>query len=318
MAIIDRAGAEALFPQDVATSIIQGAIQESAVLTLGTRLPDMTTNQRRLPILESLPMAYFVNGEIGFKQYTNVSWGSKFIEAEEIAVIVPIPEAVLDDADYDIFEQIQPLIRQAFGRVLDGAVLYGTNRPASWEAGIVPLSVSAGNVIAEGTGADLYDDIMSENGVISLVEQDGFMVNGHIAQMQMAGRLRGLRDANGQPIFSRDMQNSNTYALDGSPIYFQQNGAFDATQSLLISGDFTNLVYAIRQDLTYKVLTEAVIQDPATGAIVYNLAQQDMVALRAVMRLGWNVPSPIENNTTGNTVFPFAVLTPAPAPAPTA
>lgn len=316
MVIIDRAGAEALFPQDVAQNIIQGAVRESAVLSLGTRLPDMTTNQRRLPILESLPLAYFVNGEIGFKQYTNVAWGSKFIEAEEIAVIVPIPEAVLDDADYDIFEQIQPLIRQAFGRTLDSAVLYGTNRPASWEPGIVPMALSAGNSVVEGTGADLYDDIMSENGVISIVEQDGFMVNGHIAAMQMAGRLRGLRDANGQPIFARSMQDENRYALDGSPIYFQQNGAFDATQSLLISGDFTNLVYAIRQDLTFKVLTEAVIQDPATGAIVYNLAQQDMVALRAVMRLGWQVPNPIENAANGNTIFPFSVLTPA-APATT-
>ena len=135
------------------------------------------------------------------------------------------------------------------------------------------------------------------------------MVNGHIGAMGLRGRLRGLRDANGQPIFTRSMQDSNRYDLDGSPIYFPRNGALEGAGDLLISGDFTNLVYAIRQDLTFKVLTEAVIQDPATGEIVYNLAQQDMVALRCVMRLGWQVPNPLNSVNGTESRFPFAVLT---------
>ena len=315
MAIIDRQGAEGLFPEDVAREIIQGSVNQSAVLTLGTRLPDMTTKQRRLPVLESLPMAYFVNGDTGYKQTTAANWGNKFIEAEEIAVIVPIPEAVLDDADYDLFQQIQPLVRQAFGATLDRAVLFGTNKPASWEEGIATTAAAVGNAVTVGTGADLYEDILGENGVISLVEEDGFMVNGHIGAMGLRGRLRGLRDANGQPIFTRSMQDSNQYDLDGSPIYFPRNGALENEGELLISGDFTNLVYAIRQDLTFKVLTEAVIQDPATGEIVYNLAQQDMVALRCVMRLGWQVPNPLNSLNGTDSRFPFAVLTGADATA---
>ena len=308
MAIIDRAGAEGLFPEDVARNIIQGTVNESAVLTMGTRLPDMTTKQRRLPVLESLPLAYFVNGDTGYKQTTQVNWGNKFIEAEEIAVIVPIPESVLDDADYDIFQQIQPLVRQAFGAVLDRAVLFGTNKPASWEEGIAVTARNVGNAVTIGTGADLYDDLLGADGVISLVEEDGFLVNGHIGAMGLRGRLRGLRDTNGQPIFTRSMQDDNRYDLDGSPVYFPRNGALEGAGDLLISGDFTNLVYAIRQDLTFKVLSEAVIQDPATGDIVYNLAQQDMVALRCVMRLGWQVPNPL-NSVGGDNRFPFAVLT---------
>jgi hypothetical protein len=54
-----------------------------------------------------------------------------------------------------------------------------------------------------------------------------------------------------------------------------------------------------------------VIQD-GTGAIVYNLAQQDMVALRAVMRLGWQVPNPITRlQTTTADRYPIAVYLPA-------
>ena len=59
------------------------------------------------------------------------------------------------------------------------------------------------------------------------------------------------------------------------------------------------------------MLTEAVIQD-GSGTIVYNLAQQDMVALRAVMRLGWQLPNPINRvNTNASTRYPFSVLAPA-------
>ena len=42
---------------------------------------------------------------------------------------------------------------------------------------------------------------------------------------------------------------------------------------------------------------------------ILNLAQQDCVALRAVMRLGWAMPRPV-NMISGRDYFPFAVLTP--------
>ncbi len=105
------------------------------------------------------------------------------------------------------------------------------------------------------------------------------------------------------------MQGATNYALDGSPIDFPRNGAFDKTKALLISGDYSQLVYSVRQDVTYKILTEATIIDPSTKAVVYALAQQDMVALRIVMRLGWEVPNPINSlKPTEAQRFPFAVL----------
>ena len=95
-------------------------------------------------------------------------------------------------------------------------------------------------------------------------------------------------------------------------MFFPQNGAFDRTSALMISGDFNQLVYSIRQDVTYKVLTEATIVDPSTKEVIYALAQQDMVALRIVMRLGWEIPNPINSlKPTEAQRFPFAVLTPA-------
>ena len=61
--------------------------------------------------------------------------------------------------------------------------------------------------------------------------------------------------------------------LDGAPMYFPENGSFDKSIAQMIVGDFRQLVWAIRQDITVKILDQGVIQDPVTKAIQYNLAQ---------------------------------------------
>lgn len=312
--IISRTDADALIPEDVSRSIIQGMPEKSAVLSVSRRLPNMTTNQRRMPVLSVLPTAYFVDGDTGLKQSTEVNWSNKYLNAEEVACIVPIPEAVLDDTGYPIWSEVQPLVEEAIAVVIDAAILHGTNAPASWPTDIATAAAAAGNSVdlsvITGGGGDLYDAMFGESGSVAAVEADGFMVNGHIAAMSMRAKLRGLRDANGQPIFMRSMQADVTYELDGDPVIFPKLGALDPTAVLMFSGDWRQLVYAIRQDVTYKVLTEAVIQDNA-GNIVYNLAQQDMVALRVVSRLAWQVPNPINRlQQTEANRYPFAVLVP--------
>ena len=232
--------------------------------------------------------------------------------AEEIAVVIPISKAVLDDTDYDLWAQIKPLLVAEFGRVFDAAVLFGTNAPASWPDDLLTGATAAGNTItAGGVGADLYDDLLGVGGVISLAEADGYMVNGHIAALAMRAMLRGLRSTDGTPLFVRSMQGSNTYELDGSPIIFPLNGAMDAAQALMFSGDWSKVVWTLRQDMTYTIATEGVISGD-NGAIVLNLFQQDSVALRAVMRVAWQVENPINRiqGTEANR-YPVAVLLPA-------
>ena len=306
---IDRTGAAALIPEETSKEILQEIPKYSAIMQVATRLPDMSRSQKNLPVLNSLPSAYFVYGDTGLKQTSKAEWANKTLVAEELAVIIPIPEAVLEDSDYDIWGQIKPLILQAMGAAFDRAVLYGINAPSSWPTDILTAATAALKVVTIGTGEDLYEDVLGENGVISLIEADGYMATGHIGAMAMRGKLRSLRDANGVPLFKTGIQGATSYELDGAPMFFPENNAIDATRSLMFSGNFRKLVYAIRKDITYKILSEAVIQDGA-GEIVYNLAQQDMVALRAVMRLAWQIPNPVNPLNTGATRYPIGVLIP--------
>ena len=317
--LISRADAAALIPEDAANDIIKGVAEMNPVMQLARRLPNMSRAQRRLPVMSALATAYFVSGDTGLKQTTEVNWANVYVDAEEVAAIIPIPEAVLDDAEFDIWGECRAQIVEAFSRVISGAVLYGTNIPTSWTtnlgaAGLFARCTAAGHVVSAAAYADDYEAILGEtaagvDGVYMLVEADGFMVNGVVAHPSVKGRLRNMRDSSGNPIFKRDVQSSAQYELDGSPIYFPTDGSMIAATNLLFAGDWSQLVYAMRQDITYKVLDQAVIQDGA-GTIVYNLAQQDMVALRAVMRLGFALPNPINRmNTTTATRCQFAALT---------
>ena len=306
--IIDRTGAESLISVQESNEIIQGIITQSAVLQRGRKLPNMTSKQYKMPVLDMLPIAYFVNGDSGQKKTTKMAWDKKFIIAEEIAVIVPIPEAVLDDSEYDIWAETKPRIIEAFGKKIDGAILFGDDKPASWRADVVTTANTAKSVVTLGAGDNLYDKIMGEEGSIALIENSGYFVNGHMADISMRAKLRGLKNANGDPLFKSDMQSGTTYSLDGSPMNFPNNGSFDKSKALMISGDFSQLVYSIRQDITFKLFTEGVVQN-TDGSIAYNLMQNDMVALRAVMRLGWEIPNPINSIQKDKTKrCPFAVL----------
>lgn len=299
--IINRNDAKALTPdQTITNEIIEGTVKGSKALQLFTRLPNMTTKQAKLPISNLLPEGYWVSGDTGLKQTSKQMWENKFIVAEELAVIIPIPEAVLDDANYDIWGQIKPRIIEAFGKKIDQAIFTGVGKPASFREGLIPTIINAGANIAPSTDT-LYTQISKAMGK---VETSGYDVNGIVGGVGLKQAFRdGFVDTTGQPL--------NSSEVLGLTREFVDNGAWDTTLAKLIVGDFKQAVYSIRQDVTFKILDQGVITD-GTGAVVLNLAQQDCLALRAVMRLGWEVPNPINATDSDETTrFPFALVEPA-------
>ena len=309
MSYIERSDVSGLIPEPVAKEIFQGVVENSAVLRMGRKLPNMTAKTLSINVLDMLPLAYWVDGDTGFKQTSSQAWEKKKLYAEELAVIIPIPEAVLADANYDIWAEVKPRIVEAMGQRIDEAVLFGTGAPSTWRQCIVDTAVNAGCSTTLGT--DLFQDIMGEGGVIAKAEESGYLPTGIMSAVKMRAKLRGLTDRNGQPIFLSGMQDRSRFTLDGIPMDFPMNDCWEENRALMIVGDFSQLVYSIRQDVTYKILTEATIVDPTTRAVVYSLAQQDMVALRAVMRLGWEIPNPVSAyRATLEDYSPFAVLVP--------
>lgn len=306
--LISRTDAAALIPEQVSNIMLKNLSNESAALSLFTRVP-MATNQTRMPVISALPLAYFVNGDTGLKQTTEVDWSNKYLNVEEVATIVPIPEAVLDDASFDVWGSVRPLLEQAAGRAIDAAIFFAVNKPASWPTGIAAAAVAAGNSYArQATAAQggIAEDI---NQTMMLVEDSGFAVNGFVTRTSYKGRLRGARSTDGQKLMDVSLG-----TIEGEPVRYILAGLWPtgASAAELFAGDWTQQIMGVRQDFTYKILDQAVIQD-ASGAIIYNLAQQDMVALRLVIRVAWQTANMInyENAVEANR-YPAAILT-APA-----
>lgn len=304
MAVIARTDVDSLIETQVANEIFEGVVRDSKALSMFRRLPNMTSDKTKLRVLDSLPVAYFVDESTnnGRKNTTKMAWDKKYINAAELAVIVPIKENVLNDASIDIWSEVRPRIVEAFAKKIDNAMFFGVDKPTDWRAGLVPSVISAGAEVDE-TENGLYSDI---NDVMTKVEESGYDVNAILGGVGLKGKFRMMTDTTGQPL--------NTTEIGSVRREFMDNGVWDKTKSTLIAGDFSQAVYAIRQDVTYKILDQAVIQDPTDGSILYNLAQDDMVALRVVMRLGWEIPNPVNALNGTSARFPFASLKPAATP----
>ena len=334
-----EADALPLIPQEVASEIVNGITEASAVLSLFRRLPNMSSRTLRMPVLNSMGAASFIAGTVndnlttagasagadaeapdsvaeegipGLKGTHQMEWTNVYIHAEPLAIILPIGEDVLEDSQYPIWDEIRPRIVEAFGVAIDNAVIWGQGRPASWPSGIVPTAISRGFTHAEGTGTALVD---STSEAMGLLEKVGYNPNGWIIDPVAKKDLRSLKDTNDRPLFVPSLTQGEPNTLWGLPIEYVRNGTMRSATTRFIVGDMNQAVYSIRTDMRFDIFREGVITDN-TGAVVANLMQNDMVALRVVMRLGWAVPNPIHAmGPDRDEKYPFAVLT-APAVGP--
>lgn len=297
--MITKNDVSALIDEQVVGEIFEGAQKESKVLSMFRRLPNMSSDKTKLRVSDALPVAYFVDESKnnGRKNLTKAAWKNVFLTAEEIAVIVPIKENLLNDASVDLWAEIRPQLTSAIAKTIDSAVFKGEGAPASWGEGIIPQIIAKGKSVKE-TGK-LYEDI---NNVMVEVEESGYDVNALLGGVGLKGKFRMMVDGNGQPLNTTEIGSLRREYLD--------NGSWDKETATLIAGDFNQAVYAIRSDVDYKVLTEAVIQDPSSGEILYNLAQEDMVALRVTFRMGYAIPNPVNALDGTETRYPFAALVP--------
>lgn len=301
--IVGRADlTEQLVPDQVVNEIIQTAPEDSVVLTRAKNVR-MTSKKAKQPVLATLPEAYWVDGDTGLKQTTKATWSGITMTAEELAVIVPIPDAVVDDANVPLWDSIKPLLKEAIGKKVDEASMFGVDKPASWPTAIIPGAIAAGNVSQISPTNNLADAFLA---VAQKASEGGFSVNGFATQPGLNWQLRGLKDDNGNYIFGAPTQGGNS-TLFGYTLDEVRNGAWDPDVATGLTLDWSKFVVGIRQDITYDLFSEGVISDN-TGKVILNLMQQDTKALRVVFRVGFQVAVPMTR--LGGT-YPAGVVTPA-------
>ena len=75
--IIGRADVnDAMMPDQVINEILQTTPEDSVVLTRAKNVR-MSAKKAKQPVLASLPEAYWVDGDTGLKQTTDVTWSGR-------------------------------------------------------------------------------------------------------------------------------------------------------------------------------------------------------------------------------------------------
>lgn len=298
-------GTDPLVPEPLAEDIIQVLPEQSAALKMCRTIP-MSTRTERLPVLDVLPQAYWVSGDSGLKQTTSQQWKNVTLIVEELAALVPIPDAYLADTNIPLWDEVRPRLTEAIARAIDQAVLFGVNKPTTWPTAIIPAAIAAGNVIT-----DVSPDIPAA--VASLAERvalDGYTnINGWLIRPGFKWRLLRVRSSgSGEPIYMPDLQGGRGGTLYGYPLEEVANGSWDPTIADLLLGDWDMAIIGTRQDITFKMFDQGVIVDD-TGKVIYNAAQQDGQIMRVVMRLAFATANPVTNlQANSASRFPFGVL----------
>lgn len=258
--------------------IIKQVARGSSIIRLSKMIP-MESETKKFPVLTEGPGAYWV-GEGERIKTSEAKWIYPEMKAKKIAVIVPVTKEKLRDTTIDVFNELTPLIAEAFYKAIDAACLFGTNSP--FAKNIYQCAVDNQNFLLRNPAEAL--DITVSN-AMALIEEDGYDANGWVARIGMRNTLRKLRDGDGNQLFVNGVDGKTLYDL---PIEFSRNGSWEKTKADIIGGNFDYSYVGLRDSIEYEILREATLQgsNDADGKPI-SLAEQDMIGIKATMRLGF-------------------------------
>lgn len=265
-------------PTPQASDIIKMVTRGSSILRL-SKVEPMTSETKKFNVLTDGPGAYWV-GEGERIQTSGSEWIHPTITAKKLAVIIPVTREKLEDTTVSVFEELKPQIAESFYRAIDSACLFGVNSP--FETNIMKAIDDNGMIVVDNANIDL-----AVSDAMALIEENGYEPTGYTGRIGVKNMLRKLRDANGAAAYVNGTTGGELY---GQPIEFVRNGAWDSAKADLITGAWQYSIVGIRAGIAYEILREATLQGTLdTDGKPLSLAEQDMVAIKATMRLGYLV-----------------------------
>lgn len=269
---------EGFVPNEQAAEIIKKVARGSSVMRL-SKLENMTSETKKFPVMTSGAGAYWV-GEGERISTSGATWIFPEVKAKKLAVIIPVTKEKLEDTTIDVFTELQDSIAEAFYQAFDKAAIFGQNSP--FATSILGGIDSVGAEVTDNASVNLD---LSASDVMAKVEDAGYEVDGWAASIGLKNRLRKLRDSSGAPIYVDGTDQTELY---NQPIEFVRNGAWDKEKALAIAGEWKYSIVGVRDGISYEILKEATLQGTldADGKPL-SLAEQDMVAIKATMRIGY-------------------------------
>lgn len=263
-------------PEEISSDIIKDVARGSSIIRL-SKAEEMKTDEKKVPVMTSGAGAYWI-GEGERIKTSGATWIYPKLKAKKLAVIIPVTKEKLEDTTVNVFSELKENISEAFYKTIDSACIFGTNSP--FETSLFGKISTAGNTIKSTGKIDIdVSDLMSK------VEENGFDVNGFTATIGVKGTLRKLRDNNGSSLF---IEGTNQKEFYSQPIEFVRNGSWNKEKAVIIGGEWKYSLFGLKQGIEFEILKEATLQNTLdTDGKPISLAEQDMVAIKATMRVAY-------------------------------
>ncbi|MGM0220053.1 phage major capsid protein [Enterococcus sp. AZ126] len=261
-------------PDKYNTLILKDVMENSKLMQLA-KYEEMESKEKKFEYFAEGPGAYWV-GEGEKIKTSKPKWLNVTMVAKKVAVIIPVSREYLNYKMSDFFTEMQPKIAEAFYKKIDTATILGVDNP--FPQSIEKSVVAAGNVV---TGGLTYDNILD---LEDLLGEDEYEPNAFISNRKNRTELRGASKKIGETTQFIYDRSSNT--IDGLPVADLKS----MEKGDLYTGDFDYLRYGIPFNINFKISEDAQLSTLTNeDETPVNLFEQELVALRATMDIGFMV-----------------------------
>lgn len=246
-------------------------------------------NSRRIPALGSSVNVYWTD-EGEKKTSTQPKFTIVTQTLKKLAAICPFTEEILEDSAINLTALIAELFAEAVSQEEDLQFFAGTGTP--WTGILNNANVNQVSQLTGGVANLTADDLLNMQDETPAGAQANAKYYLHRKTFSI---IRKLKDLNGNYIVQSPVGSipgtiwNKPYVLcEAMP----QPSDVGADEAYVIYGDLKlGCIFGDKQQLRVKMLDQATITD-TDGQTTINLAEQDMVALRIVERVGYVVALP--------------------------
>ena len=274
-------------PSEVSNEILQKTQDDSAVMALARQITIPGTGVT-VPVITGDPSAAWVT-ETAAKPVSNPGVSTKQLTPYKLAVIETFSNEFVRDAAalYDALVARLPL---ALANKFDNTVIGGTTKPGdNFEDMSTCTSVAL-------TATTAYTQLVTATSNIATA---GGIVNGFAISPQCKAMLLSAVDGQNRPLFINSVADGAIPQILGAPT-IQSKGMYkakadSATAVVGIVGDWTQAVYGTVEGVQIAVSDQATL---TTGSTTINLWQNNMVAVRAEIEIGFRADTSCFNLLT--------------------
>ena len=283
---------------EVSQEILQKTQEESAIMRLARRVT-LPGSGLTIPMITGDPTAAWV-AETGMKPVSDPETGTKLMSAYKIAVIETFSDEFVRDGKA-MYDALIARIPGALAKCFDNTVLGATEQPGD---NFDNFSLCTTQSLIPTSDHSTYDGLVAADTDIALA---GGVLNGFALSAQARGILLSAVDSTGRPLFVNSVSEGTIPRILGVSTYFNKGvykagtaGTSGTPAVVGIAGDWTQAMYGTVAGVKIDVNNTGVVtRGTGTSATTVNLWQQNMIAVRAEIEVGFRADTTMFNLLTG-------------------